>query len=579
MDELGIPASIIKHSGSPPFNSSSTVTVSCACGTEAELKVSSVLRTMRRAGLYRCLSCGMKAKHQDPAYQEKHRSGAKESWSQERRERQSEISKRLWSDSEFRQKLTNASSEAWSDAEKRKQASDRSVELWRNDEFRAKHEQALAHPEIRQARADAAREMWERPGYAERQREVKASTDHVELQRRLAIERFENPEYRQHVSDSLKALWADNPGMREAMSARVSALWKDPAYLEKQARAAADPRLCALKSANAQRQWQNSVTRQALINGIANMLADGKDSILERTAQTLLNALGIPYVRHHVIGYFEFDLLIPSHNVLIECNGEYWHSLRKDKDAAKFSYIDAYFPEYRVLYLWERDFLNPNLIRHKLIRALFGGCGDTENQTDFAFGDLSIRKADLSKAADKSYYSPAEEFLQSFHYAGFGRSAKIAYGLYIGETLIGLCKFCSPVRNESATSMGFSPGQVLELDRFCIHPNYQKKNLASWFASRCAKLVFAANPGIASLISFADSTFGHVGTMYKAANWKQVHIVPPDYHYISPDGFVVHKKTLYDHASRNGSKEVEYASKFGYVKAYGKSKIKFRLDR
>jgi hypothetical protein len=178
-----------------------------------------------------------------------------------------------------------------------------------------------------------------------------------------------------------------------------------------------------------------------------------------------------------------------------------------------------------------------------------------------------------------SYYSDCVEFLQSFHYAGFGRSAKVVYGAYLHNTLIGVCKFSTPIRTEVATSIGLLPSQVLELDRFCIHPNYQKKNLASWFISRCAKLAFAVFSDVVSLISFSDSTFGHVGTIYKASGWKQVHVVPPDYHYVSPDGFVVHKKTLYDHASRNGSKEADYALEFGYVKAWGKSKTKFRFDR
>ena len=420
LDELGVPVSIIKKAGSGPFKGSSVIIVECACGVEAELQVNSILRTLKRVGFYRCLSCGMKNKHQDSAYAEKHRSGVVGSWSQERRERQSELSKRMWSDDGFKQRLTEASNAAWQDVDKRQQASATTAELWKNNEYRTRHEQTYSDLDWKQAHSDAACEMWQHPEYAKRQREIKASSEHVEKQKLLAFERWSDADYRQHVSDSLKAYWDDSE-MREVVSARVLELWNDPEYLEKQARAAADPKLIALKSENAKRQWQDPSVRKAIVDGIkkvwedpdyrqhaselskqkwqddeyrkiqavarANMLADGKDSILERTAQTLLNALGIPYVRHHVVGYFEFDLFIPSHNVLIECNGEYWHSLRKDKDAAKFSYVDTYFPEYRVLYLWERDFLNPNLIRHKLIRALFGEQGDAVNQTDFAFDD------------------------------------------------------------------------------------------------------------------------------------------------------------------------------------------------
>lgn len=613
LDEFGIPSSIITAHGPGPFNRDSSIVVACACGAEAELKIGSVLRTMKRAGCYRCLSCGMKEKHRDDAYQERHRSGVVRSWSKERREQQSETSKQLWKNDRFKEQQTEVSKRIWGDEEKRAEASAKARELWTDDTFRAKHKLAVAAPNTRKAISKAVRNMWESPEYVELQRQAKASPEYVELQRRLAMERHANPSYRKHVSDSLKMLWADNPALKKEMSDRISKLWEDPDYLEKQARAATDPKLIARKSSNAKAQWQRPATRQAIINGIkkiwespirralasktskqmwqndefrkkqaesrSKLLSDGKDSILERTVQTLLDTLGVPYIRHYIVGYFEFDLFIPSHNILIECNGEYWHSLRKDRDAAKFSYIDTYFPDYRILYLWERDFLNPNLIRHKLINSLFKDSENNFSQVDFSFDDVSIRKMSTSEIPEKSFYSSAEEFLQSFHYAGFGRSAKLVYGAYVGEKLVGVCKFCSPIRKEVASSMGLTFRQVLELDRFCLHPEYQKKNFATWFMSRCSKLAFNTFPDVVALTSFADSTFGHLGTIYKAANWQQVHVVPPDYHYVSSEGFIVHKKTLYDHAVRNGSKETEYADKFGYVKAFGKSKIKFRLDR
>jgi asparagine synthetase A len=81
------------------------------------------------------------------------------------------------------------------------------------------------------------------------------------------------------------------------------------------------------------------------------------------------------------------------------------------------------------------------------------------------------------------------------------------------------------------------------------------------------------------LVSFADSTFGHFGTIYKASNWKQLHVTKPDYHYISQEGFVIHKKTLYDHAQKMGKSESDYVNQFGYMKVFGKSKTKFVLTR
>lgn len=142
-----------------------------------------------------------------------------------------------------------------------------------------------------------------------------------------------------------------------------------------------------------------------------------------------------------------------------------------------------------------------------------------------------------------------------------------------------VCKFTPPIRKESATSMNLTQSQVLELDRFCIHPQYQQKNFASWMIARCTKLAFAEYESMEVITSYADSTFGHFGTIYKASNWVELHTVRADYHYVNQEGFVIHKKTLYDHASRNGHTETDYANTNGYVKVFGKEKTKFAVYR
>ncbi len=261
---------------------------------------------------------------------------------------------------------------------------------------------------------------------------------------------------------------------------------------------------------------------------------------------------------------------------MIECQGEYWHSSDKAKqrDAAKFTYIDKNIPNFRILYLYERDFLNPGIIKQKLIRELFDSTFNEDDNINFPFSKLGIQELSIKEKLTNSYYSEPEEFLQSYHYAGFGRSAKLIFGAYLDNELIAVCKFSSIVRKEVATSLNLKTSEVLELDRFCIHPNHQKKNFASWFISRCAKLI---DQKITHLVSFADSTFGHDGTIYRAANWTEIGRTKPSYHYIDSTGWVIHKKTLWDHAKKMGKSESEYAEENGYQKIYGKEKVKFIL--
>ncbi|MGB2843280.1 MAG: hypothetical protein WBC02_00330, partial [Candidatus Aminicenantaceae bacterium] len=95
------------------------------------------------------------------------------------------------------------------------------------------------------------------------------------------------------------------------------------------------------------------------------------------------------------------------------------------------------------------------------------------------------------------------QFLESYHYAGFGRASKRIYSAVLNNEVVAVSKFCSPVRVGVATSLGYEFKDVLELDRFCIHPEYQKKNFASWFISRCAKSIFEKFDNLKYLVSFA----------------------------------------------------------------------------
>jgi very-short-patch-repair endonuclease len=614
LEQIGIPAHIVDIDSLTDIikiSRKSQIVIRCSCGTKLKLKISSILRTIKRVGHYRCLSCGIKSKHTDKIYQERHKHGIIKSWSDDKRKKQSEISKERWSNPESVQKLRTTLSEVWKDTSKRRQASITTSNLWKDPIYRNKYVKYWSDPKNVELQREKIRKLHKNEEYVEKQRLFKSTSEYRYLQSDLAIERWKNLEYRNLIIKSQKLVWS-NVELRKLVSDNVKKLWKDPIYIEKQLKAASDKNLCILKSENAKNQWKNQkirsditakiketysdpkhkirvseffksrwsdpVFKEKMAKARSSILFNGKDSILERVAQQLLESLDIKFVRHHVIGYFEFDLYVPDHNLLVECNGEYWHSIRKSDDASKFSYIDKYFPDYRILYLWERDFLNPGLIKQKLTKELFDNSSQIE-QCDFSFDQVRINKLNPKKLEPNSYYSAPEEFLQSFHYAGYGRTAKVVYGAFLDEKLIGVCKFASPVRKEVATSMNYAFSQMLELDRFCIHPQYQKKNFASWFISRCSKLIFSENSKLLVLVSFADSTFGHFGTIYKASNWKQLHVTKPDYHYISQEGFVIHKKTLYDHAQKMGKSESDYVNQFGYMKVFGKSKTKFVLTR
>jgi hypothetical protein len=68
---------------------------------------------------------------------------------------------------------------------------------------------------------------------------------------------------------------------------------------------------------------------------------------------------------------------------------------------------------------------------------------------------------------------------------------------------------------------------------------------------------------------------GHVGSLYKASNFKYSHEVRPDYWYVDEDNRVMNKKTLYDRAKKYKMTESEYAEKYNFRKKYGGKKLCF----
>jgi hypothetical protein len=86
-------------------------------------------------------------------------------------------------------------------------------------------------------------------------------------------------------------------------------------------------------------------------------------------------------------------------------------------------------------------------------------------------------------------------------------------------------------------------------------------------------------PLIKKIITFADTTYGHEGTIYKAANWTLIGQVKPDYWYVDEHGNRFHKKTIWDHASKMSQNEEEYANLYGLNKIVGGMKHRYVIDR
>lgn len=416
--------------------------------------------------------------------------------------------------------------------------------VWDNGSYDGKIDQKKiwSNPDLLARAASNSKAVWESEVYRKKQTDIHSDESYLKKTR----------------LESTK-LWEDDGFRASQKLVRSTDEWKNK------------------QSSVMKELWSRDSYRNNVASGLSIHLSQKKRSSIEVITSNILDSLGISFLEEKNVGPYLFDFYLPDHDVYIECQGEYWHSFprRIALDASKLAYLERAYPSSRLLYLNESDFINPEVIKSKVREFL-------SIQTDHVLNDFnlpSLKICSIDEFGGKNIRQKVREFFNSYHYAGFGRSPKAVYIVSIDDEIVASCKFSTPVRKEIATSMGLGFSEVLELDRFCIHPNRHKKNLASYVLSKVCKEVFKKYPSLKSLVSFADSTRGHHGSIYRASNWKLLSIVPPDYSYVNSDGWLLHKKTLYNKAVKMGMTESGYAQKHGYVKVFGRQKYKFSLER
>lgn len=81
---------------------------------------------------------------------------------------------------------------------------------------------------------------------------------------------------------------------------------------------------------------------------------------------------------------------------------------------------------------------------------------------------------------------------------------------------------------------------------------------------------------IKAVISYADTTVGHTGSIYKACGFVLDRVVRPDYWYVNEFGLVAGKKAIYNRAIKANLTEEEYVVKHSFSKIFGKEKLRFK---
>ena len=80
-----------------------------------------------------------------------------------------------------------------------------------------------------------------------------------------------------------------------------------------------------------------------------------KPTSIERAVSSVLSALKVEFLAEHRIGPYLVDFYLPAKQLIVECDGSYWHSLPnvKERDARRDEWLRAL--GYTVLRLPEPD--------------------------------------------------------------------------------------------------------------------------------------------------------------------------------------------------------------------------------
>lgn len=130
---------------------------------------------------------------------------------------------------------------------------------------------------------------------------------------------------------------------------------------------------------------------------------------------------------------------------------------------------------------------------------------------------------------------------------------KHCFGLFENTEMIGVCLFGNFTRNQAREKYK----GCLELVRLFIE-DVTPKNTESYFIGQCLRWL-KKNTKLDGIISYADPTMGHHGTIYKATNFQHIGFTGKSYHYVDKDDNRVHKRQVWERARNNSIAEKQQA--------------------
>ena len=288
-----------------------------------------------------------------------------------------------------------------------------------------------------------------------------------------------------------------------------------------------------------------------------------KDSVSnsEFELRSIIESTGIEarYNDKTVIYPYELDIYIPSKEIAIEFNGDYWHSdLFKDKEYHQNKTIDCINKGIQLIHIFEYEWRNKET-KQKIINLLYNILDTYDHNIIYA------RTCEIKEVSVED----SKEFLNKNHLQGYSH-ASIRLGLYNNNELISIMTFGKP---------RFNPNYEYEIVRLAHRNNIK-------VIGGTAKLFkhFIKNYDPASVITYCDiSKFN--GNVYNKLGFKienkENFLTKPNYVWVNTSTDEVYKRyqTQKSNLIKNGlgseeQTEDEIMKSHGFIKVYDSGNLK-----
>lgn len=115
-------------------------------------------------------------------------------------------------------------------------------------------------------------------------------------------------------------------------------------------------------------------SKQVIKEARAKQIFPIKDTKIEIKIREFLDTLQIEYYQHKYISEinhaYQCDFFIPSMNLVIECDGDYWHSYPTGRDIDRVRTSELIEKGFKILRLWEFEIkeMNINNFKERLLK-------------------------------------------------------------------------------------------------------------------------------------------------------------------------------------------------------------------